>query len=70
MNYDIGIIGADNYSASKAGVIGFTRSLAKEVARYNINVNAIAPGYFDIGMFNDFEQKKKPKLLKTYLQRD
>lgn len=57
-----GITGASNYSASKAGIIGFTKSLAKEVARYNITVNAIAPGYFSVGMFNDFSHKIKQKI--------
>jgi len=58
-----GVLGAANYSASKAGVIGFTRSLAKEVAKYDITVNAIAPGYFDIGMFNDLATEAKKNIL-------
>lgn len=58
-----GVAGAANYAASKAGIIGFTKSLAKEVAKYNITVNAIAPGYFDIGMFNDFSQEVKDKII-------
>jgi NAD(P)-dependent dehydrogenase (short-subunit alcohol dehydrogenase family) len=48
-----GVVGASNYAASKAGIVGFTKSFAKEVAKYNVTVNAIAPGYFDIGMFYD-----------------
>ncbi len=47
--------GQVNYAASKAGIIGFTRSVSKEVAKYNITVNAISPGYFDIGMFYDID---------------
>jgi len=43
----LGNPGQTNYSASKAGIIGFTRSLAMELGRYNINVNAIAPGMID-----------------------
>lgn len=58
-----GIAGAANYSASKAGIIGFTKSLSKEVAKYNVTVNAIAPGYFDIGMFNDLNTETKKRIL-------
>jgi len=42
--------GQANYSAAKAGVLGFTRALAQECARYGITVNAIAPGYTDTEM--------------------
>jgi acetoacetyl-CoA reductase len=50
INAQKGQIGQVNYCASKAGVLGFTRALAKEVARLNITVNAIAPGYIDTAM--------------------
>ena len=50
INAQIGQIGQTNYSAAKAGVIGFTKSLARESASKNITVNAVAPGYTDTGM--------------------
>jgi len=43
----LGNIGQVNYSAAKAGVIGFTNSLAREMARYRVNVNAVVPGFVD-----------------------
>ncbi|HEX3018713.1 MAG TPA: 3-oxoacyl-[acyl-carrier-protein] reductase [Chitinispirillaceae bacterium] len=46
----VGIAGQTNYCASKAGVIGFTRALAKEAAKLGIPVNCIAPGYIDTEM--------------------
>ena len=55
----IGNPGQCNYSASKAGVIGFTKSLAKEVASRGITVNAIAPGYIDTPMTKDLSESVK-----------
>lgn len=46
----VGGFGVSNYSASKAGVFGFTKSVAKEVAQKGITVNALTLGYFDVGM--------------------
>lgn len=60
----IGVIGASNYAASKAGVIGFTKSTAKEVARRGITVNAISPGFIYTGMLRRLPQEIQDKILK------
>lgn len=51
----IGSIGQTNYSASKAGIIGATKSLAVELARNKITVNCIAPGYIETDMLKDID---------------
>ncbi len=51
-----------NYSASKAGVIGLTKALAKEVAVYNITVNAVAPGYITTDMTSAIDDKRRADL--------
>lgn len=50
VNGQLGQIGQSNYSASKAGIIGFTKALARESASKGITVNAVAPGYTDTAM--------------------
>ena len=52
-----------NYSASKAGLIGLTKSLAKEVGPYNVRVNAIAPGYTDTDMVSGIKEDTKTGIL-------
>ena len=58
-----GNAGQCNYSASKAGIIGLTKSLAKEVASRNIMVNAVAPGYIETEMTGKLGEKIKEKLV-------
>ncbi len=59
-----GNAGQTNYSASKAGIIGFTKSLAKEVASRNILVNAIAPGFIETDMTSVLSDQVKEAILK------
>jgi len=57
-----GLAGQTNYSASKAGVIGFTKALAKEVARFGVRVNAIAPGFIESDMTASIDENTRKKL--------
>lgn len=58
-----GNAGQANYAAAKAGVIGFTKSLAKEVGSRNITVNAVAPGFIDTDMTRSLPEEHKKLLL-------
>ena len=60
-----GNAGQTNYSASKAGIIGFTKSLAKEVASRNILVNAVAPGFIETQMTGVLKDDIKEQINKT-----
>ncbi|VAX22595.1 3-oxoacyl-[acyl-carrier protein] reductase [hydrothermal vent metagenome] len=55
----MGMPGQANYAASKAGQVGFTRSLAKEVASRKITVNCVSPGFIDTGFIDGLPEKQK-----------
>ena len=61
---EMGNAGQANYSASKAGVIGLTKTIAREYAQRGINVNAIAPGYIETPMPEALPEKAKEELRK------
>ncbi|MFC1724271.1 3-oxoacyl-[acyl-carrier-protein] reductase [candidate division KSB1 bacterium] len=63
----VGNAGQANYSASKAGVIGLTKSLAREVASRNICVNAVAPGYIETEMTNKLPEEVKDAFMSMTL---
>lgn len=58
-----GNAGQTNYAAAKAGIIGFSKSLAKEVGSRNITVNTVAPGFIDTDMTKELSQEIKSNLL-------
>ena len=58
-----GMFGQTNYAAAKAGIIGFTRSAALELARYNVTANVVAPGYTRTEMYESIPEKSKEAIL-------
>jgi 3-oxoacyl-[acyl-carrier protein] reductase len=61
----IGNAGQSNYAASKAGIIGFTKSMAKELASRNITVNAVAPGFIETEMTSKLNDTQREALLRN-----
>lgn len=58
----IGNAGQANYASAKAGIIGFTKAIAKEVASRNITVNAIAPGFIDTAMTQQLPEERRQEM--------
>ena len=55
--------GQTNYAAAKAGLVGFTKSLAREIGSRNVTVNAVAPGFIDTDMTRELDDKQKEALV-------
>lgn len=62
-----GNMGQTNYAASKAGIIGLSKSLAKEAARYGVYVNVVVPGFIDTQLYQAIADKYKEKILERIL---
>jgi 3-oxoacyl-[acyl-carrier protein] reductase len=60
-----GNIGQSNYAAAKAGMIGFTKSLAREMATTGVTVNAIAPGFIETPMLEKVPDKVRERLVSS-----
>jgi 3-oxoacyl-[acyl-carrier protein] reductase len=60
-----GNMGQTNYAATKAGMLGFTKSLAREIGSRNITVNAVAPGFIDTDMTKALSDEQKEALMST-----
>ena len=57
--------GQTNYSAAKAGLLGFTKSLAREIGSRNITVNSIAPGFIDTDMTKELKEEQREALIQS-----
>jgi 3-oxoacyl-[acyl-carrier protein] reductase len=60
----MGQVGQANYAASKAGLIGLTKAMAREVASRNITVNAVAPGWIETAMTQDLSPELREQVIK------
>jgi 3-oxoacyl-[acyl-carrier protein] reductase len=58
----IGNAGQANYASAKAGIVGFTKAIAKEVASRNITVNAVAPGFIDTAMTQQLSEERRQEM--------
>ena len=61
----MGNAGQSNYAASKAGIIGFTKSVAREYGERGIRVNAVAPGFIRTKMTDALDEKTREEIFKT-----
>ncbi len=59
----VGQFGQANYSAAKAGILGFTKAIAQEVAKYGITVNAICPGYIGTEMVMAIKEEVREQIV-------
>ncbi len=62
---ETGVVGASHYAAAKAGILGFTRATALELAPRGVTVNALALGYFDVGLIESVPSEMRERLLET-----
>ncbi len=66
---EAGNFGQANYSAAKAGMLGFTKTAARELARYNITVNAICPGFIEDSVLNALPPEVQDRIRDFIAQR-